>query len=244
MGSGSRELIERQRLIAHRIPYVLALLASICGTVTSWAQRPYDPPVAIERERNTFIVNSDGTYSLTMEESVRIRTEKGAKDNGSREVRYISSQEDIQSVEGWTVTADGTKIPVLPSAIRDREEDNWGGVSEFSDTKVMAIIFPRVEVGSLIAHKAVSRVHISPYPGEFSRSFVFPPSVPLGDWEAQFVLPESRMLYMDKRGVTGGLDKTVDSLSYYTFRYRREKGLAPQADAAGMIHYADSKVSG
>lgn len=234
------ELVERHILIAHRIAaYVLVLLTLTLGVAPAWAQRAFDPPVANEHSRDSFVVNLDGTYTQTMENALRIRTEKGAQDNGSQEISYISSQEDILSVEAWTVTADGTRVPVLPSAIRDREEDNSGGVAEYSDSKVKAIIFPRVALGSLIAYKLVSRVHVSPYPGEFDRSFVFLPSVAYGDWEAHFVLPESKKLYVDKRGVTGGLDRTVDGLSYYTFRYRREKTLPPESGAAGYIHYAD-----
>ena len=227
------------RRTAHRIPHVLAfLILGFCGA-TSWAQRPFAPPVAIERDHQTFVVNGDGTYIQYMENSFRIRTPKGAEDYGSREISYISSQEEILSVDAWTITRDGTRIPVPPSAIRDREEDNSGGVAEFSDTKIKAIIFPRVAVGSLTSYKVVSRVHATPYPGEFTAGFVFSPSFVFSDWEAQFVLPESKKLYVDKRGVTGGLDKTVDGLSYYTFRYRREQALPPQPGAAGLIHYAD-----
>ena len=218
---GFPELVERHQLTAHRIPRVLAFLILSFGGATSWAQRAYAPPVSIERDHQTYVVNGDGTHIKSMENSFRIRTPKGAEDNGSQEISYISSQEEILSVDAWTITRDGTRIPVPPSAIRDREEDNSGGVAEFSDTKIKAIIFPRVAVGSLTSYKVVSRVHATPYPGEFTAGFVFSPSFVFSDWEAQFVLPESKKLHVDKRGVTGGLDKTVDGLSYYTFRYRR-----------------------
>ena len=230
---------ERHHLTAYRISHLLVCVILGVASATAWAQRRYEPPVSIERDHQTFIVNVDGTYRQSIEDSFRIRTPKGAEDYGSREISYISSQEEILSVEAWTVTPDGTRVPVPPSSIRDREEDNSGGVAEFSDTKVKAMIFPRVAVGSLVSYKAVSRVHATPYPGEFTQAFVFSPSFAYSDWEAHFVLPESKKLYADKRGVTGGLDKTVEGLSYYTFRYRREQALAPQPDAAGLIHYAD-----
>lgn len=215
------------------------LLLLTLSPMSVWAQRPFEPPVAIERDHQTFVVNADGTYIQTAEHASRIRTAKGAEDYGSLEVRYISSQEDVLSLDAWTVTPGGVRIPLLPSAIRDREEDNSGGAAEFSDTKMKAMIFPRVEVGSLNAYKMVSQIHASPYPGEFSRSFVFNPSLAYEDWEVHFVVPEARKLYIDKRGVAGGLEKTVDGLSYYTFHYRREKSLPPEPESAGPIHYAD-----
>ena len=244
LGSPSRRALSVNVLKGHllnagRNAHVLAFLACVFGAVPSWAQRSYAPPFSVERDRQTFVVNADGTYSQKMEHARRIRTPKGAEDNGSLEIGYISSQEDILSVEAWTVTAEGARVSVMPSAIRDREEDNRGGVADYSDSKVKAIIYPRVEVGGLIAYEALSRVHTVPYPGEFSRSFVLSPSFAFREWEASFVLPESRKLYVDKRGISGGLVKTVDGLSYYSFRYQRDKVLPPQSEAAGLIHYAD-----
>ncbi|MGB4560036.1 MAG: transglutaminase-like domain-containing protein [Burkholderiaceae bacterium] len=84
-----------------------------------------------------------------------------------------------------------------------------------------------------------SRVHITPYPGEFSSEFVFSPGAPYRDWEAKFVLPASKKLYIDRRGVTGGLEKTVGGQSHYTFKYRREKTRPPESGAVGLMHYAD-----
>ena len=219
--------------------YRIVLSALMLGVAPSWAQRTYTPAVAIERDHQSFVVNADGTYTQTMEDTRRILTAKGVEDNGGRGISYISSQEEILSVEAWTVTPEGVRIPVMPSSIRDREEDNSGGMAEFSDTKVRAIIFPRVAVGGRVSYKAESRTHTSPYPGEFNKAFVFTPRVAYEDWEARFVLPESRLLYVEKRGVTGGLEKTVGGLSYYTFRYSRSKVSPPESDSVGPIHYAD-----
>ena len=35
------------------------------------AQRPFEPAVATERDHQTFVVNTDGTYSQTMERAYR-----------------------------------------------------------------------------------------------------------------------------------------------------------------------------
>ncbi len=56
----------------------------------------------------------------------------------------------------WTLTPQGARIPVLPQAIRDRAEDNSGGVTALSDTRVRVIVFPRVSVGSVVTYQATS----------------------------------------------------------------------------------------
>ena len=215
------------------------MLACVAAAGPLWAQRVFDPPVALERYRHVYLVNPDGTNTQIVESVSRILTTKGAEDYGATDVQYIGSQEEILSVEAWTVTVDGQKVPVPPSAIRDREEDNSGGASEFSDSKLKSIIFPRVSKGSLVAYKATSRVHAAPYPGEFFEAFAFSSRVAVMDWEVTFAIPESRRLYVDMRGVTGGLEKTADGMAHYTFRYRRTTTAAPPAGVAGTIHYAD-----
>ncbi len=215
------------------------LALSLLGASSVWAQSTFTPSVSVQRERVSLVVNPDGTYSESAEQSIRIRTAKGVEEYGSQEIGYISSQEEILTVEGWTVTPDGTRIPVLPAAIRDRDEDNSGGAADFSDTRVRVIIFPRVSVGSVVTYKATSRVHTVPYTGEFTRSFVFSPSMPYEDWELRIVMPASRPLFVEQRGIEGGLEKTVDGLSHYSFRYRRDRAEPVKRGSAGSLHHAD-----
>ncbi len=205
----------------------------------AWAGKAYTPSGANERSHSTYRVAADGTHTREEEHAYRVRTARGVESYGTRQIGYISSQESVLSVEAWTETPDGTRIDVPPEAIRDRDEDNSDGSAEFSDTRFKVIIYPRIEVGSLVAYKAVTRVHETAYPGVFKQTFAFSPGIALADWQATFVLPASSTLHVEARGVTGGLEKTVEGLSYYTFRYRRNTVMPPQADAAGRIHYAD-----
>ena len=207
--------------------------------VSLGAQARYLPPVTVERNHVAFEIAADGTYTKTFARAYRIKTAKGAEDYGSEEFNYIGSQEEILSVDAWTVTPEGVRLPVLPGAIRDRDEDNSGGAAQFSDTRVKAIIFPQVTVGSLIEYKVVSRVHTTPYPGEFQQTLLLTPELAYEDWEARFALPEARRPYLHMRGVTGGLEKTVDGISHYRFLYRRTTTMKQPTRATGPIHFAD-----
>lgn len=213
------------------------------GLGISWGalggQTGYVAPVAVERNHMFFEVAADGTYVQTRETAYRIKTAKGAEDYGSQEIEYIAGHEEILSVEAWTVTPQGIRVPVLPAAIRDREEDNSGGAAQFSDTRVKAIIFPQVTIGSLVAYRVVIRVNKTPYLGEFQQSFMLRPNFAYEDWEVRVAMPEGRRLHLHTRGVMGGLDRTAEGISHYRFRYRRESTLTPPSDAAGLIHFAD-----
>lgn len=217
----------------------LLLCVLTLAPITGWAERLFEPHVLIKKDHQTFVVKADGTYSQTMDEATQILTPQSAEKNGSIEISYIGSQEDILTVEAWTITPEGVRLDIAPSAIRDREEDNSNGSTEFSDSKMKVIVFPNVQVGSVTAYRLSSNVHVANYPGEFQRMTLFNPSIPYEDIQYQFVLPAEKKLYIDMRGVTGGYEKTENGLSYYTFRYSRKKVEAPATNSVSLIHYAD-----
>jgi transglutaminase-like putative cysteine protease len=203
------------------------------------AQRAYQAPVNIDRIFLSYQVRADGSYALRVESSIRINTPSAAEDYGSRSIDYISSQEEIRSIEAWTTTPEGVRIPVQPSAIRDREEDNSGSASEFSDSRSKVIVYPKVLVGSVLSYKVETNVHTPPYPGEFQFTSYFSERYPFLDKEIVITIPESRKLYIEKKGVSGGLEKTVEGIAHYRFFYKRDSAFSPESDAVEPIHYAD-----
>ena len=227
------------RCLARLLP-LSALLLSVGFHADAFSSpASYLPPAKREQAKYAFIVNADGTYKKSYQNVYRILTSRGATIYGSLQVSYTPSFETLESVRAWTVSPSGMHIPVAETAIRDRHEDNQGGAATYSDTKYKSIIYPEVAIGSLVGYEAQSKTHAAPYPGEFSKAFVLSPTFSVKNWELTVVLPESRKLFIESRGVTGGLTKTSNGLSYYEFKYQREAVTPPQEDAAGELHYAD-----
>ncbi len=222
-----------------RVVSVLAALAIWFSCPPAWAQRAYQPPLTNERDIETYVVKSDGSFVQTLERVLRVETPQGIEDAGAQQIKHISSQESIESVEAWTLQPDGTRIPVLPASIHTRDEDNSGGASKFSDTKVTAIIFPKVQVGSRVSYRVHSHIHTAPYPGEFNTSFVFSASVRFLHLEIRISLPAERKLYIEQRGVSGGLQQTTDGISHYAFHYSRNTVVPPETAGVGVADYAD-----
>jgi len=59
---------------------VLLVFASTCAL----AQRRYEPPTAVERDVDTFVVKSDGSYVQTTEHVERVETPQGVEDAGAQ----------------------------------------------------------------------------------------------------------------------------------------------------------------
>lgn len=217
----------------------LLVMVLACFPVCGSAQRQYEPPATVERDINVYVVKRDGSFVHNMERVFRVDTPQGVEDTGSQQLSYISSQESIDSVVAATIQPDGTRVPVPAESIRARDEDNSGGAAQFSDTRVQIIIFPKVDVGSRLEYKARSTTHTPAYPGEFDQSFVFSPNARFEDWQVRIELPADRTLYIEKRGVTGGLEKTVDGIAHYVFQYARTTFIAPESSRVGNSDYGD-----
>lgn len=92
-------------LRSNRLAGLLLLICLLTfNPLTAWAARLFEPHVLVKKDHQTFVVKADGTYSQTMDEATQILTPQSAEKNGSIEISYIGSQEDILTVEAWTIT--------------------------------------------------------------------------------------------------------------------------------------------
>jgi transglutaminase-like putative cysteine protease len=187
----------------------------------------YEPPVAFDRIVATYTVNADGSYRLTSEVTLRILTPQGISSSGAPRISYSSSREDIESVEAYITQPDGTVTPVGADAIRTQQEDTDGGSTEFSDSWDKVILFPQVRVGSRLTWKYTLIVHTPIFKGFFSHSEAFAPSLNVGRYELTVTMPAGHPLFIETRGVTGGLEQHTATTDVYHFSYAHPTSEAP-----------------
>jgi Domain of Unknown Function with PDB structure (DUF3857)/Transglutaminase-like superfamily len=216
----------------------LMILAALV-TSSALAAQPYEPPISIERVADRYIVNADGSYRQITERTIRIETAQAIDTQGVRRVAYASSRETIESIEAWIIQPDGTKIIVPPESIRTQDEGTEGGSSKFSDTKYKVIVFPRVRVGSRLYWKSEAIAHKPLFAGQFFQDFSLSPFVSVEHWEVDITLPAGKALYVEKRGVDGGLESRTADADHYRFTYERPTSAPPDDDAVSDEDYAD-----
>lgn len=215
----------------------LAVLSLFAASLAVAEQR-YEPAVSIEREVDTFIVNPDGSYRETLEYTERIETPKAVISEGAQYVGYPSSRETIESLEAWIIQPDGTKIVVPPESIRTQEEDTSGGSTEFSDYKYKVIIYPQVQVGSRLYWKTVSTVRPL-FEGQFFQTYGLSRTVRMDHWEVDIALPIGKPLYIEQRGVAGGLVGKSADKDHYRFVYQHLTALPPEEVGVSTFDYGD-----
>jgi len=209
-----------------RITSFLALVALAAPAV---AERPYTPDVTLEKSVDIHDVRADGSDRETIEGVLRVDTAQGIAGAGAQRIDYRSGIDDVESIEASTIKPDGTEITVPESAIRTQDEDSDGGATEFSDTKYKVIVFPAVEVGSRVRYKATIDHRTTPFPGFFSDGYVLAPDWNRLSWEVQINIPVSLPLYVQQRGIVGGLVSTKDGINHYHFSYRWTGAIAPES---------------
>lgn len=132
-----------------RVLFILLGLLSLSAMAAS-EKRPYVPPYTYEKYHIAYQVRADGAYESTTEVQLRINTPQGIRLGGSQTVEYINSQDEVLSIEAWTIQPDGTKVMVPEASIRTQDEQAEESAAKFSDTKIKVIIFPNVETGSRV----------------------------------------------------------------------------------------------
>ena len=146
---------------------------------------------------------------------------------GATQIPYASSREDIESVEGYITQPEGTVTPVAADAIRTQEENSGGSSTEFSDTQLKVILFPQVRVGSRLTWKYTSIVHTPIFKGVFSHTDAFGPELNVAHYDVTVTMPARQPLYIETRGVTGGLEQHMESADVYHFTYAHPTSEAP-----------------
>jgi transglutaminase-like putative cysteine protease len=217
---------------------VSSFLALVALGAPAVAERPYTPDVALEKLVDIHDVRADGSDRETMEGVLRVESAQGISGAGAQRIDYRSSIDDVESIEASTIKPDGTEIKVPESAIRTQDEDSDGGATEFSDTKYKVIVFPAVEVGSRVRYKVTINHRTTPFPGFFSDGYVLAPNWNRDTWEVQINIPASLPLYVQQRGIVGGLESTKDGINHYHFSYRWRSAKAPESGSVWAGDYA------
>jgi transglutaminase-like putative cysteine protease len=215
----------------------------VCVALLAWAEpvlaeRPYTPEATVVRYVSTHDVRADGSDRQTTEFVLRVETPQGISDLGAQRISYRGSIDEVESIEASTIKPDGTEIKIPANAIRTQDEDSDGGATEFSDSKYKVIVYPAVEVGSQVRYKVTMNHRTTPFPKLFEDSYIWSP-----EWKWEFSeinvnVPVSLALYVEQRGISGGLKSTKDGVNHYQFAFSNAGAKAPESGSVAASDYA------
>jgi transglutaminase-like putative cysteine protease len=126
-----------------------------------------DPSLVIDKYVQHYVVDTDGSYALTVDHIKRIVLPRAVQAHSQYYISYNRTLDEVGQIEAHTRKPDGRRVPVLPEHILDQQEAASSDAPMFQDTRLKIVVFPEVEVGDqLVVHYTQRR--LTPlFPGQF-----------------------------------------------------------------------------
>ncbi|MFZ6756547.1 DUF3857 domain-containing transglutaminase family protein [Undibacterium sp. Ji50W] len=127
-----------------------------------------DKSITILKEIQSFVVNRDGSYAVTVESYVQINEERAVVSQSQRQWSFNQSLETLELLEAYVEKPDGRKAHVKPEQIKLQQEPAYSGAPMFQDMQVRVVIYPEVAVGDKIYSRHSKTRKTAMFPGQFS----------------------------------------------------------------------------
>ncbi len=164
-------------------------------------------------------VQADGRYTKEEHAVLRLETPQAVTLYGQLPVSYSSTLQKLDILEAYVIGKDGKRTDVPKDRIMEQQTPQSAGAPMFDDSKVKVIIFPGVEVGSVL-HYHARWTQLKPmFPGHFS---MVARSHGLFNVESAAIIlnaPATLKLYIDAVKMKGGIINKADDEGKQNWRW-------------------------
>ncbi len=207
----------------------------------SQAMAAYKPAMTFVRVVHNFHISADGSSTEIAESSIRIETANAVRRVGERKITYSGTHETVEVLEAYTLQPDGTKVPLEPDQIRTQDAGNGrGGI--YSDEKEKLLIYPKVQVGSVLYYKYKSHQHTPDFPGHFSWTEHYSPFYVWSGVEINVTHDPAIKLKFSTKGLTGGSvplqSEDAPGNLRYQYRFKQDQFSTPETGVVALGDFA------
>jgi transglutaminase-like putative cysteine protease len=218
-----------------RLAAALTLLLLLCCTALA-RDTGTDPALVIDKYVQHFVVEPNGSYTLTVDNAKTIVQQRAIQANGQFYISYNKTLDEVTAVEAYTQKPDGRRVPVQPDQIRDQQESASTDAPMFQDTRLKVVVFPEVTVGDQVVVHYVVRRHTPLFPGQFedlsSSQFYLNK-----DFRLIYDMPASMPLYADAVGFVPVPGDSPPGRKRYQWRYVGGDNERIEADSVSYLDY-------
>lgn len=123
---------------------ILAMLG--LPVAVAWADVPQH--LRIDRYDESYAVNADQTYVLTVTSDATLLTRRGVSAGERETMNFYPKSQTLELVEAWVDQPDGTRLVVQPGSIFTRPSPAAQSAPGFTDSQTTTVLFPQVKEGS------------------------------------------------------------------------------------------------
>jgi transglutaminase-like putative cysteine protease len=197
-----------------------------------------DPALVIERYAQAYVVNRDGSYTLTVDDVRRIAQASAVASHSQYYIGYNRGLDSIVALDAYTEKPDGRRVAVGPDQIKDQQEAASADAPMFQDTRVRVVVFPDVAAGDRLVLRYVLSRSAALFPGQFedlsSSQFFLNPAFTLS-----YDMPADMPLYFDAVGFEPlePAGASTPGRRRYAWRYVAGENARIEADAVSYLDY-------
>jgi transglutaminase-like putative cysteine protease len=218
------------------MPFRLAAALCCLLALPAAADTGTDPSLVIEKYIQHFVVNPDGSFTLTVDNVKAIAEQRAIQGHGQYYISYNKTLDQVDSVEAYTEKPDGRRIAVRPDQIRDQQESASTDAPMFQDTRMKIVVFPDVAVGDRLAVHYVIKRATPLFPGQFedlsSSQFYLNQQ-----FQLIYDMPESMPLYADAVGFAPMAADSPPGRKRYQWQYVGGDNERIEADSVSYLDY-------
>ncbi|HEY9101174.1 DUF3857 domain-containing transglutaminase family protein [Chitinimonas sp.] len=194
---------------------ILAVL--LLSSFQTFAMPGDNPNVTIEKDNQHFRVEENGEYTVTIESQQKIEKEEALQQYGQYTIPLNKQLSTLESVEAYTLKADGRKILVAPDQIKTQQDRASAAAPMYLDNINKIVVFSDLSVGDSIYVKYVKRTKPL-FPGYFE-DITVPDFHPYKESVLTYDLPSTLRLRADSLAYTAGNVREQGERRAYTWRY-------------------------
>lgn len=188
-----------------------------------------------EKSTQHFVINNDGSYLVTIENTVKINETRAIATQALRSIGYNKTLESVEIIQAYTEKPDGRKIAVGVEQIKDQQEARSLAAPMFQDTLVKTVIFPDVAVGDRLVMSYRREAKVPLFPGYFS-DVTYGRSPQPQQFRITYDAPVGMALLADAKGFT--LTESPAAPGRKIYRWDYTGGLRDRAERSSVA-YAD-----
>lgn len=197
-----------------------------------------DASITIETHKQSFFINRDGSFDVTVFEKMHINQERAIRVHAQRYISYNRTLDVLDGIEAFTEKPDGRRIPVRPDQIKDQQEARSIDAPMFQDTRLKIVIFPEVEVDDTLVLQYELHRKTALFPGQFEL-LIAPEFHPYKEFSLVFNLPVEMPLYADATGFLSSTPSAPIGRKRYQWSYSPSNKQRIEQGSVSYLDYGD-----
>ena len=217
---------------------ILCIWFSVIPFLSSAHASDFKPAATILRLHVQLDVDSRGRETIDETMALRVDRKDAISSFANRRIPFSPKLHKVEIIEAYTIDGEGRRYVVPHDSIKTQENAINTTTSQFSDYQYKVLVFPKVDVGSVLhlRHRIITKRQS--LPGLLSYRMQINPRLIYEDARFSLRHPASMELQVGARSMSGGSLGIENGKKSYRYEYRQPVAQESEEAAVATSDYA------